>query len=189
MSTRAALATIAVFTALAGATFAVVTSQDSATVRAPLAPHATAVAAVQPLPAPQGRSILTLLGVKKGNSGASTTKLDYATVDGLAHERVVVYEPFVKRNVTFTGIRVSEFIRATGFPPATARLAMHAVDDYNVDLSVAAMSGQGFLATRAGGKSMTVAKGGPVRLVFLKKGGLANNTDNWIWSIDRIKAG
>jgi hypothetical protein len=140
------------------------------------------------LPTPAGPTVLTLTGVKKGNSGPTTTKLDYATVDELAHEQVTVYEPFLKHEVTFTAVRVDQFLRLAGFPASVSRLRLRAVDDYHVALGVSALSATAFLATRSGGKPVPIAKGGPIRLVFRGKGTLAANSENWIWSIDRVSA-
>jgi hypothetical protein len=194
MSTRAAIAAVATVAAVAVGGFAYANTRDDGSGAGPAANAKAARTAAPALVArkfalPKGHSILTLVGVANGNSGATTTKLDYATVDRLADERVVVFEPFLKRNVTFTGIRMSKFIRLTGFPGSgKARLAMHAADDYHVSLLATGLAAHAFLATRANGKPMALAKGGPVRLVFLGTGTLADNTDNWIWSIDRIKA-
>jgi hypothetical protein len=192
MSTRNALVATAILAAGVAGSFAFAEGRDANSKSAVVARAATAPAplgAVHALPAPDGPGILTLLGVEKGNSGATTTKLDYATVDALAHERLVVDEPFVHRKVSFTGVRLGEFMRAAGFPRATTRLAMHAVDDYHVDLPVSGLTKHAYLATRSGGKPIPIANGGPVRLVFRGTDGLAKNSDNWIWSIDRIKAG
>jgi hypothetical protein len=191
MSTKTTLAPLAMLVVAGAASLAFLTGCGSDPV-APTGAKAAPVAAepiTRALPAPQGRSILTLTGVGKGNSGPTTSKLDFATVDGLAHQRLVVLEPFLKKQVTFTGVRMDTFMKAAGFPAGTARLSMRAVDDYHVALGTADMGTNAFLATRADGKRIALAKGGPVRLIFTGKGKLAGNSDNWIWSVDRIKAG
>jgi hypothetical protein len=191
MSYRTAMIGLAVLVAGVCAAGALAVARDGGNAPAKAPDHAakpTLAVPTKALPAPKGRTIMTLSGVEKGNSGPTTTKLDYATIDGLAHEQVTIYEPFLKHEVSFTAVRVSDFLRLAGFPASASRLRLHAVDDYHVSLGVSALSADAFLATRAGGKPVAIAKGGPVRLIFRGKGALAANSDNWIWSIDRVSA-
>ena len=118
---------------------------------------------------------------------ARTTKVDFAGLDGLAREQVTIHEPFVKRDVTFTGVRVGELLRRAGGTPSARHLNLHALDDYSVTLPIQAVASEGLLATRSNGKPIPIARGGPIRLVFPAAGELAANTDNWIWSIDAMR--
>jgi hypothetical protein len=140
------------------------------------------------LPAPKGKTVLRVTGAVRGNSGPRTTKVDFATLDRLARERVTVHEPFVRRDVAFTGIRVRTLLQSAGVDATARRLYMHALDDYHVDLSVADLADDAILATRENGRRIPLAAGGPIRLVFTSESKLARNTDNWIWSIDSIRA-
>ena len=139
-----------------------------------------------PLPTPKGRPILHVSGVSNGNAGRRTLKVDFATLDRLAHERVILREPFLKREFTFNVIRMSEFARLAGIP-AGASLYMHALDDYHVVLPIDDIASVAFIATRVEGKPISVAQGGPIRLVFTGDESVAANTDNWIWSIDSMR--
>ena len=143
--------------------------------------------AVKPLLAPKGEPILRIKGVKSGNVSASATELDFATLDQAATETLTIREPFVKRKMTFTGIPMDELLRRAGVDPSARSLYMHALDDYHVDLPIAGLKAAGFLATRADGQKIPIAKGGPVRLVFRGHGELARDTDNWIWSFDSAR--
>jgi hypothetical protein len=144
---------------------------------------------VEPIPAPTGKAIITISGVLGGNVGTDTTKVDFQTIDRLARKQVTIYEPFLKRDVTFTAIPAADFLQAAGFPPSAAHVQMRALDDYEVNLVAAGVRSAGMLATRMNGKPMTIAQGGPVRLIFTGKGHLAVDSDNWIWSIKTIRAG
>ena len=138
------------------------------------------------LPAARRPVVMTVSGVSRGNVGAHTTKVDFATLDKAAREELAIYEPFLKRDVRFTVIPMSALLPRLGVPASATKVYMHALDDYHVNLPLDAVGKEGFLATRMNGKPIAVADGGPARLV-LKGGKLASNTDNWIWSIDRMK--
>lgn len=152
---------------------------------APVAP--ARVVPARPLPAPSGAAVLRITGVATGNVGAHTTKVDFASLDAIANERVTVREPFLKHDVTFTGVRMSELLRRAGVRGSARTLHMHALDDYQVDLPLAELTTNGLLATRADGKPIAIAKGGPIRLIFIADSTVAANTDNWIWSIDSMQ--
>jgi hypothetical protein len=174
---------------LAGAGALVISSMGSSKGTAPAPPRPAVVRAapVKALPAPMDDAVLRISGVVHGNVGARTTKLDLATLDAAAHESVTVHEPFLKHDVTFTGVRMSELLRRAGVDATARTLHMHALDDYQVDLPIAAFAADGMLATRANGKPIPIAKGGPIRLIFTATSAVAANTDNWIWSLDSVQ--
>lgn len=143
---------------------------------------------IGPLPAPGGRTVLTITGVARGNVGARTTKVDLATLERrLPQHQVAIHEPFIKKDVSFTGVRMSDLLRAAGVATSAGTVYMHALDDYTVNLPIAGVAADGLLATRADGKRIPVAEGGPIRLVFTEGSELGSNPDNWIWSIDSMR--
>jgi DMSO/TMAO reductase YedYZ molybdopterin-dependent catalytic subunit len=115
------------------------------------------------------------------------TELDFATLDREASEEITITEPFLKREMTFRGISMRVFLQRAGVAASARNLSMHALDDYHVSLPIAGLREAGFLATRGDGKKLSVATGGPVRLLFTGDGALARNTDNWIWSFDSAR--
>lgn len=157
---------------------------SSADAPAPVVPEAVAA---KPLLAPKGEPVLRIKGVKRGNVSANVTEVDFATLDREASEKITIQEPFVKRQMTFTGIPMGELLRRAGVDPSARNLYMHALDDYHVNLPIAGLEEAGFLATRADGREIPIAKGGPIRLVFSGDGKLARDTDNWIWSFDSAR--
>lgn len=163
-------------------------SPRAATPGAKTAPTRQQAAVPEALPAPKGKTVLRVTGAVRGNSGPHTTKVDFATLDRLARERVTVHEPFLKRDIAFTGIRMGTLLQSAGVDASARRLYMHALDDYHVDLPVADLTDGALLATRENGRRIPLAAGGPIRLVFTGETKLARNTDNWIWSIDSIRA-
>jgi hypothetical protein len=126
--------------------------------------------------------------VAHGNVSARTTKVDLATLDAVAHASVTVHEPFLKRDVTFTGVPMSKLLLRAGVNASARTLHMHALDDYHVDLPIAEIATDGMLATHADGQLIPIAKGGPIRLIFTARSAIADNADNWIWSLDSLKA-
>ena len=144
-------------------------------------------ASVKPLGAPSGEPALRIEGVKRGNVSATVTEVDFATLDRAATQKITVFEPFVKREMTFSVIPMAELLQRAGVDPSARELYMHALDDYHVDLPVAGLKEAGFLATRLDGKKIPIAKGGPIRLLFSGDGKLARDTDNWIWSFDSAR--
>jgi hypothetical protein len=180
--------TVAAAAVLAGAGVLALSSMHAGKGAAPAPPVTTRAAPVEPLPAPAGEAVLRITGVASGNVTARTTKVDLATLDAVAHESVTVHEPFLKHDVTFTGVRMSELLRRAGVRASAHTLRMHALDDYQVDLPIAGFATDGMLATRADGKPIPIAKGGPIRLIFTTSSAIAANTDNWIWSLDSVQA-
>ena len=131
--------------------------------------------------------MVRITGVARGNTRAHVTELDFATLDRDASEEITINEPFLKREMTFKGIPMREFLQRAGVAASAADLYLHALDDYHVNLPIAGLREAGFLATRGDGKKLTVATGGPIRLVFTGDGTLARNSDNWIWSFDSAR--
>jgi hypothetical protein len=175
--------------ALLLATFVAVLSRSGDDNRAGSAP-ATTVAkpvAVKPPFVSKGEPVLRIEGVKRGNVSATVTEVAYATLDRAASRQLTVVEPFVKRKMTFTVIPMAELLQRAGVDPSARNLYLHALDDYHVDLPIAGLKAAGFLATRAEGKKIPIAKGGPIRLVFSGHGKLARDEDNWVWSFDSAR--
>lgn len=181
---------IVLIAAVAAFAVTIVTRSGGDPAKAP-APAAVAKAAsgngLRPgdrIPAPRKATAVSV----RGGSVAPVVRLDVPTIERMPAVTLRLREPFLKRDVTFTGVRVRDFAAIVGVASA-ARLSMVALDDYHVTLSLPALiAAGGLLATRADGKAIPVAKGGPVRLILPGDGPLAANTDNWIWSVEDIKA-
>jgi hypothetical protein len=143
--------------------------------------------AFPPLPAASGKAMLTIRGVTHGNSGPGVTRLDFAGVDNVAREHVVVFEPFLKRDIHYTGIRLGELLKRAGGASAGSTIVFHALDDYSVTLPLAKIASDVIVATRSNGKRLPIADGGPIRMLYTRSSKVADNTDNWIWSIDSMR--
>ena len=154
---------------------------------APSLAEPKATTSAKPLPVPKGEPVLRIEGVTRGNVSAHVTEVDFATLDQAASKELTIREPFVKRRMTFKGIPMDELLRRAGADPSARTVYLHALDEYHVELPAAGLRSAGLLATRAEGRKMAIAKGGPIRLVFRGDGKTARDSDNWIWSIDSAR--
>lgn len=124
--------------------------------------------------------------IADGNDGGALA-LDFASLEDLELVETVVYEPFEERDVTFTGVRVTDLLDLAGADVAATEVHMHALDDYTVDFTLDELAaGDAILATQADGARMPVEHAGPTRIVFLDGSQVGENKDLWIWSLDRI---
>lgn len=110
---------------------------------------------------------------------------DLASLDALPQQTVTTYEPFVKENVTFTGVGFADLLDAVD---ATGdSVTVHALDNYERRLDVAVLREPGvLLATREEGQEIPISKGGPVRLIFPDTSDAGADESLWVWSVDRI---
>ena len=147
------------------------------------------IAVGDPIPQPQGKTVLRVTGVQSGNAGAHATEVDLRTLEQLPQVKERVREPFLKRDVSFSGVRMADLLAVMGVSPSSGGIDMHALDDYHVGFTQAELTSSGaVLATRADGARIPVKDGGPIRIILTRPGKLADNSDNWIWSVDRMRA-
>ncbi len=135
------------------------------------------------LPTPKGKAILTLSGVAYPNAGQDL-KLDLATLDEMPTVDTTVFEPFLKRDVLFEGVLLSDLMGYAGVD-GNATMTVTALDDYEVVFPLDQMDEASVLvATRADGAAIDVLDGGPTRFIFLDGSSAQGaNTDNWVWSL------
>jgi hypothetical protein len=142
----------------------------------------------QPVLPPKGRVVLTLSGAIGAHNRGRTLVLDLPTLERMRTVRLVANEPFLKRRVTFTGVLVRDLLAVAQVPRSARKVQMTALDDYQVDFSLADVaSSQMLLATRADGRPMPVARQGPIRIVFPDDAKLGRNSDLWIWSVSQMR--
>ena len=147
------------------------------------------IAVGDPIPKPTGKTVLRVTGVQSGNAGAHVTEVDFRTLDRMPQVKLRVREPFLKRDVSFSGVPMKNLLAIMGVSPASGGIDMHALDDYHVGFTPAQLTSSGaVLATREGGSRIPIKEGGPIRIVLSRPGRMADNSDNWIWSVDRMRA-
>ena len=148
-----------------------------------------ALAFIDPFPPPSGEVVLTITGAAQPNVG-SEVQIDIASIEALGLETVTVADPFSSSDLVFSGVSIEKVLAAAGIS-GDSPLTWTALDDYEVSYSGdEARANGGFLATRVDDQTIGIAEGGPVRIVFTEASDgdalLANDSNQWIWSLDNI---
>lgn len=159
-----------------------VAAAPSAVVIAPPAPAEAVV------PTPKGKPVLVLTGRVGVTNVGRGLQWDVAGLDRLGLLRVGVFEPWVKQNLEFQGVWLTDVLKAAHVDASARSLHFTALDDYQIDLTMDdVLAGGVFLATKHGdGSAIAIEDGGPTRIVFV--GGVASgaSADRWIWSLTTI---
>lgn len=144
----------------------------------------------QPVAVP-AQPIVEIDGKISSRNVGDSLMLDLATFEQLGLIRYSVEDPWLKREISYTGVLLSELVRFV--QPGSSVTAIHfvALDDYAVAITIEdAERWPIMVATRLDGERMPVANGGPTRIVFPY--GLTSEIDEleykdlWIWNIKSI---
>jgi len=134
------------------------------------------------------RSILDIKGAIGYTNSAGALSFDMATIDRLPTIDVTLYEPFLKRRVTYRGVLLSDILSLAKMTAGAKSLHMTALDDFVMDINVDQLGANDLVvATREEGKLMPVAKGGPTRIVFPDGASVGKDTEKWIWSLKTVE--
>ena len=142
-----------------------------------------------PVQAPTGPVVLTLTGkIAQRNVDRSALHFDAAILDELGVVKAKVYDPWVKQELEFQGVWMNDLIEAAKPTSGAQSIHITALDNYQVDLSLADVRAGGILAAtkRGDGSPIPLEEGGPVRVVFI--GGVPSgaSADQWIWNLTTI---
>lgn len=141
-----------------------------------------------PIPSPTGEVILRIGGAVSNTNGGDRILLDLETLEELPLTTVSIPEPFIGRDVEFTGVSVDNLMEVAGAEASASSITMTALDDYVIDIPMDLVRAESvLLATQADGAPIAIADGGPIRIIFLGESDFELNTDNWIWSVARMK--
>ena len=166
----------------------------SAEPAAPGPPPVSVVRAPDPDPgavpaAPQGKALLTITGRIGATNGDRVLRLDQTGLDRFGLLEMSVNDPWAKQRIVLQGTWLRDLVDMARPDTGATSLHLVALDDYQVDLTLADVRNQSiFLATRTGdGTALPVEDGGPTRIVFAD--GLAErySPDMWIWNIETIE--
>jgi hypothetical protein len=181
----AAVSALALALALAGCG-----GSDEAAAGTPAGAIIPGTTALVPVPAPSGRPVLTINGAVSNHNEGDAVAFDLPALDAMATVTTRIHEPFVQKDLTFTGVPMITLVTRAGIATTATTLRLHALDDYKVELTVADIADPGvLLATKVDGTRIPVSAGGPIRLIFPPGSALGRNKDMWIWSIDSITVG
>lgn len=105
----------------------------------------------------------------------------------LGTKDLTIYEPFVKRNIAFTGVPMAAIFATVGIA-GDVRVNTEALNEYIYDKSTAAdfVGSDGLIAVAQEGKPVPVDQGGPIRIIFPNGTKLSKNLDAWNWSLEKI---
>ena len=143
-----------------------------------------------PVPAPSGKPVLIITGAVTNRNDDTAVAFDMRTLDALATVTTRIHEPFVEKDLTFTGIPMIDLMARAGIATTATKLQLHALDDYKVELTMADIADRGvLLATKIDAARIPLSAGGPIRLIFPAGSTLGKNKDMWIWSVDSITVG
>lgn len=148
------------------------------------------IARTADIPMPS-RTTLTITGVAETNDGDALA-LDVPTLESLGLVRYRERDPWLEREIEFTGVLVSELLDRIGAPETAATLHIVALDDYEVDIAIADVRRWPvLLATQSDGRHMEIVDKGPTRIVFphstFKDIDELRYKDLWIWQLKTIE--
>jgi hypothetical protein len=118
-----------------------------------------------PLPEPAGRVILDITGAIGSMNGAGAARFDMAMIDALPQRETVTVTPWYDGPQTFSGPLLRDILAAVGATGTTLRVV--AINDYAVEIPVSdAAAHPVILASRHGGRPMSVRDKGPLFIVY-----------------------
>ncbi len=141
-----------------------------------------------PIPAPD-KPILRISGDIDTTNGQDLA-LDVEQIESLGLVRYTARDPWLERDIEFTGVLLTDLLAAAGADEGATTLHVTALDDYEVSISIAdARRWPVMLATRADGDPMTIEDKGPTRIVFPADPAidLLSYKDLWIWQLKTIE--
>jgi hypothetical protein len=119
------------------------------------------------IPAPTEAVILTVAGAIDNKNAGDSLEFDMPTLEKLGLVKYTVSDPWLDREVTYTGVLMSELLAVAGVPDSATTVHVVALDDYAADIPISEIKAWPILlATRADGDYMTVDKSGPTRIIF-----------------------
>jgi hypothetical protein len=133
---------------------------------------------------------LTITGRLSGANSGAGLALDVASIERMGLVRYTVRDPWLGKDLEFTGVLVSDLLRISGAAADAQTLHVTALDDYVVDISIAdAQRWPIMLATQMGGVPMSIEDKGPTRIVFPADPTIdaLKYKDLWVWQIKTIE--
>ncbi len=154
-------------------------ADETATPSARLVSEGEALA-VGEIPEPQGEPVLYVFDSASGDE----VRLDLATLERLRLEEWTLFEPFVERDMAFTGVPMTTLLDTVGVPDGATEVVFDALDDYQSVFTLEELrAGDVLLATSDDEGRMPIDRGGPIRIVFADGSVAGENPNLWIWSI------
>ena len=119
------------------------------------------------VPAPASEPVLTVSGEISVTNLADTLAFDIGTLEKLRLVKYEVDDPWLKEEVTYTGVLLSDLLEVAGAPDTVSEVRAFALDGYAAPIPISEIeSWPVLLATRSNGVHMTIENSGPTRIIF-----------------------
>lgn len=143
------------------------------------------------VPTPTGEVVLTIEGKISQKNAGDTLQFDMATLESIGVVQYYVDDPFVKKNILYSGVLLSQLLKVAGVSPDATALTIWALDDYSTDMKISdANKWPVLVATRADGAYMPIDKNGPLISVFpfndFPEIDHLTYDNQWIWALAKI---
>jgi hypothetical protein len=135
--------------------------------------------------------VLTIDGkISQTNSG-STLQFDMPTLEKLGVVQYKVDDPFAKKTILYSGVLLSQLLKAAGASTDATTLTLRALDDYSTDVKISdANKWPVLVATKADGAYMPIDKNGPLISVWpfndFPEIDHVTYDAQWLWSLSKI---
>ncbi len=119
------------------------------------------------VPAPTNEVVLTVSGEISVTNLGDTLAFDLDTLEKLRLVQYAVDDPWLKEEVTYTGVLLSDLLEVAGAPETVEEVRATALDNYAAPIPVSEIEAWPvLLATQSNGEHMTIANSGPTRIIF-----------------------
>lgn len=131
-------------------------------------------------PAGPNESIFTV------SKGAKKATFTFSQLKKMKTSKVTIFEPFVKKNQTFTVIPMKDFFKRVGISGSDS-VSTAALNDYIFKSTASKfIAANALIAIERNGAAIPYDQGGPIRLIFAKSSSWSKNLDAWNWSLASI---
>lgn len=143
------------------------------------------------VPAPTGDVVLTIDGkINQTNSG-ETLQFDMKTLESIGMVKYDVDDPFLKRNIVYSGPLLSQVLKVAGAASDATILTLWALDDYSTDMKIVdAERWPVLIATQADGAYIPLDQNGTLISVFpfndFPEIDHITYDNQWLWALARI---
>jgi hypothetical protein len=150
------------------------------------------ITAGDPIPVPSGDVILTVTGAITAENSDNGLVFDLETLEKLGLVKYTVTDPWLTSSVTYTGVLMSDLLKAAGASTSATTVQLTALDDYQVGIPIADIQKWPvLLATQSNGEYMSIEAGGPTRIAFpydqYSEIDQVAHKDFWVWSISQME--
>lgn len=144
------------------------------------------------IPAPIGDVVLTIEGEISNTNVGDTAQFDLETLERLGLISYDVNDPFVKREIVYTGVLISDLLDVVGADASAETLELMALNEYSAEAKISDMREFPIiLGLQADGNPISLDEGGPAIVIF-PFDDYSEDLDHitydaqWVWSMTQI---